>query len=376
MIRYIAGPELWPEERSGLHALRRRGLSLGWVLEVERPDMPAAAEIARAWHADEAVMLPGFLSDNVERHAGDIAQARLLMDETLDEKEMVDLFEAEPYASRLAGRFALVASVHDEGDRQEIEKLYFDAERDGEVVAEELWCKASWLSYHADDASLRFRFSYGIEGFEDVAADPGRQQLAAELTDVIFPESAIVAECPQMQALFSRLLKTERVLYGERIVYFNAPDGGAQMHHDVERGHAGVVFAQLSGHTFWLALSKPRLMDEIVAFLARADADAELAKVLPEATDRDALRRLAADRGQLSEYMERYDHELVEALVDRLPAFTAFLVSGGYAHMLQPGDAILLPQRDLDRCVWHSVFCLGDEAGESLSFAVRPLDRG
>jgi len=62
--------------------------------------------------------------------------------------------------------------------------------------------------------------------------------------------------------------------------------------------------------------------------------------------------------------------------VDRLPAFTAFLVSGGYAHMLQPGDAILLPQRDLDRCVWHSVFCLGDEAGESLSFAVRPLDRG
>jgi len=31
----------------------------------------------------------------------------------------------------------------------------------------------------------------------------------------------------------------------------------------------------------------------------------------------------------------------------------------------------LLPQRDLDNCVWHSVFTLGDEPGEALSFAVR-----
>ena len=320
-------------------------------------------------------MLPGFLLANVERHADDIAQARSLMEETLDERDMADLFAAEPYASRLAGHFALVASVHDEGDRQEIEKLFFDAERDGEVVGEDLWCKASWLSYHADDASLRFRFSYGAEGFEDVAADSQRQQLAAELTDVIFPESAVLAECPQMHTLIAHLLRTDRVLYGERIVYFNAPDGGAQMHHDVERGHAGVVFAQLSGRTFWLALSKPRLMDEIVAFLARPEAEEQLAQVLPKAADRDELRRLAADRGQLSAYMEQQDHELVEALVDRAPAFIAYLVSGGYAHILQPGDAILLPQRDLDRCVWHSVFCLGDEAGESLSFAVRPFDQ-
>jgi hypothetical protein len=376
MIRYVAGPELWPEERHGLHALRRRGLSLGWVLADTRPGMPEAAQIERAWHADEAVMLPGFLKANIEQHGEDIAQARRLMEDTLDEIDVIDLFQAEPYASRLTGHFTLVASVHDEGDRQEIEKLFFDAERDGKVIGEELWCKASWLSYHPDDASLRFRFSYGLEGFEDVAADPQRQQLAAELTDSIFPESAIVAECPQMQALFSRILHTDKVLYGERIVYFNAPDGGAQMHHDVERGHAGVVFAQLSGRTFWLALSKPRLMDEITAFLARPDADAELARVLPKVAERDELRRLAADRALLSEYMERHDHELVEALVDRLPAFTAQLVAGGYAHLLQPGDAILLPQRDLEHCVWHSVFCLGDKAGESLSFAVRPYDQG
>ncbi len=373
MIRYIAGPELWPEDRPGLHALRRRGLSFGWVQADARPTMPDMAEIAEAWHADEAVMLPGLLDAEVARHAGDIAQARHLMEAALDGQAVVDLFEAEPYASWLAGRFALVASVHDEGDRQEIEKLFFDAEQDGGVIAEDLWCKASWLSYHPDDASLRFRFSYGLEGFEDVASDARRQALAATLTDAIFPESAVVAECAPLQALMAHILGTEQVLYGERIVYFNAPDGGAQMHHDVERGHAGVVFAQLSGRTFWLALSKPRLMDEIAAFLARDDADAELARVLPKAADRDGLRRLAADRAELSAYMERFDHEWTEALVDRLPAFTAHLIARGYAHILHPGDALLLPQRDLDRCVWHSVFCLDDEPGEALSFAVRPL---
>jgi hypothetical protein len=263
--------------------------------------------------------------------------------------------------------------VHDEGDRQEIEKLFFDAEQDGEVIAEDLWCKASWLSYHPDDASLRFRFSYGLEGFEDVASDGRRQELAAALTDAIFPESAVVAECGPLQALLARILGSERVLFGERIVYFNAPDGGAQMHHDVERGHAGVVFAQLSGRTFWLALSKPRLMDEIMAFLARDDADAELALVLPKAADREGLRRLAADRAALSAYMEHFDHEWTEALVDRLPAFIAHLIARGYAYILQPGDALLLPQRDLDHCVWHSVFCIDDEPGEALSFAVRPF---
>ena len=84
MIRYIAGPDLWPEEQPGLHALRRRGLSLGWVQEDMRPAMPDADAVARAWHADEAVMLPGLLTAEVARHAGDIAQARRLMEATLD----------------------------------------------------------------------------------------------------------------------------------------------------------------------------------------------------------------------------------------------------------------------------------------------------
>jgi len=32
---------------------------------------------------------------------------------------------------------------------------------------------------------------------------------------------------------------------------------------------------------------------------------------------------------------------------------------------------ILLPQASMDDCAWHSVFCVGDEAGEALSFAIK-----
>ncbi|MFM8332007.1 MAG: hypothetical protein ACKN9T_09985 [Candidatus Methylumidiphilus sp.] len=129
------------------------------------------------------------------------------------------------------------------------------------------------------------------------------------------------------------------------------------MHHDVERGHDGVVFAQMSGATFWLALSKPRLLDEIAAFLAAAPA-AEWAE----------LRRF--DRPALAAYLDEPDHELAEQLLDRCPAFCRHLIGRGYAHVLRAGDVLLMPQLSLDTCVWHSVICLGDEEGEGLSFAL------
>jgi len=250
-----------------------------------------------------------------------------------------------------------LASSAEEHDEQGIEKVYFDVEQDGELCAEDLWCKASWLSFHDEDASLRFRFSFGMEGFEDVAADPARQIWAGELCERIFPESAIITKNTEVLDLLKEILGSE-AQFVERIVYFNAPNGGAQFHHDVERGHAGVVFAQLSGATFWLALNKQSLMDEMIAFAA-------------EHTVSDALKVLLKDREALSCYMEERDHELVEALIDQDPKFIQYLNAQGYSHYLQAGDILLLPQRDLDYCVWHSVFTLGDEPGEALSFAIR-----
>jgi len=353
----------------GARPLRRRGWHLGWVRQGIRPAMPEAAAVAAAWHADESIVLPGAI--DCSGFSGEIAAAQALMEQTLNGAEVAELLEAPSYRKQLQG-FPLVSVSAEEHDEQGIEKVYFDAEdKAGELLAEGLWCKASWLSFIEEDASLRFRFSFGMEGFEDVAADPLSQQYAADLCDAVFPESRAITENPLILSHLRQFLDAEPA-FVERIVYFNAPNGGAQMHHDVERGHDGVVFAQLSGSTFWLALAKPLLLDEFIAFVRDPAHQEVIAGLLPQAEDRQKLTALIADRAALSEYLEEPDHELVEAIMDRSPEFTGYLANRGYAHVLEAGDVLLMPQRDLDQCVWHSVTCLGDEPGEGLSFAVRP----
>jgi len=352
--------------------LTRRGFDLGWISEDARPAMPDRETVQQRWHNDQAIMLPGILTDVIDSYAVDIASAHQLMEKTLNGAEIAPQIESEPYASRLNPKFPLISALFEEHDEQCIEKLMFDAEKDGEVIAEELWCKASWLSFHDDDASMRFRFSFGMEGYEDVAADPARQMLASELTDAIFPESAAITEHEKLNQLLAEMVGSKPV-YTERIIYFNAPNGGAQMHHDVERGHLGVVFAQLSGSTGWLAMAKPVLIDEIRAFLALPESESALANTLPEPADRQELRELASDRAALSLHMDQFDHELSEALMDRCPEFIQHLFDRGYGYILGPGDVLLMPQRDLETCVWHTVFCLGDDPGEALSFALRTI---
>jgi len=353
--------------------LLRRGYALGFVEQFQRPEMPDAATVTAHWQADMAVMLPGAL--NLQAWQADIQQSQSLMEATLEAGEISPLLEQSPYSNRLAAHFPLVASSFEEHDEQSIEKVYFDAEADvgGEepvCIAEELWCKASWLSFIEADASLRFRFSFGMECMEDVAADPERQVWAARLCDAIFPESAAITG----NEIIIDALKP--VLGGmpafvERIVYFNAPNGGAQMHHDVERGHDGVVYGQISGSTFWLALCKQTLMDELVVFISAEQNRHEIERFLPDDDACSALRQLIENRQALSAYMDEFDHELVEAIMDRSAAFTRQLIEHGYGFILHAGDVLLMPQRDLDSCVWHSVITLGDEPGEALSFAVR-----
>ncbi len=340
--------------------LRRRGIGYGWIKFAGKPAMLSALEIKRAWANNEAIFLPDILADEIPRHAQNIAQAHRLMEQTRDGASLSELLEAEPYATSLQQDFNLSGSSFEEHDDQGIEKVFFDAWQDDDIVADNLWCKASWLSFDEEDGSLRFRFSFGIEGYEDVAADHGRQLWAARLTDAVFPESSAVTENAGLNSILKSMLSSDRLAFTERIVYFNAPNGGAQMHHDVERGHDGVVFAQMSGSTFWLTLSKPKLMDEIGGFLENAPAG-----------EWQDLRRLASDRQTLAAYLEEADHELAEALIDRTPAFFQHLIERGYAHVLQAGDVLLMPQASLDTCVWHSVICLGAEPGEGLSFALK-----
>jgi len=371
-MRHVVGPS----DTGDALLLQRRGYDLGFIEPTVgqgcRSAMPDAATVAACWQADAAIMLSGVV--DLQPWQTDIRQSRRLMEATLATAELSSLLEQPPYRDRLSASFPLVASSFEEHDEQAIEKVYFDAEEktDGAVtcVAEELWCKASWLSFIEADASLRYRFSFGMECLEDVAADPARQRWAGRLCDVIFPESAALTENKVITDMLKPVLGG-RPAFVERIVYFNAPNGGAQMHHDVERGHNGVVYGQISGSTFWLAAGKQMLMDEVIKFVGNAHNSSEIERLLPDADARCRLHQLMTDRCALSAYMDEFDHELVEAIMDRSASFTGQLVEQGYGFMLHAGDVLLMPQRDLDRCVWHSVVTLDDEPGEALSFAVR-----
>ena len=381
-VAYLAGPATSPAEAEALAAqrgwgratlLRRRGAALAWVAERQRPALPDAIQLRSAWLAARPLLLPVFAAAEVQQQAEHIRAALALYEAVLDGDSAADRFEQPPYAARLAPRFEMLAASEDEGDPQEIETIEFDAVEDDEPVAENLWVKLSWLSFEDDDASLRFRFSFGLAGYEDVAADVARQQAAAELTEALFPESAVISANTRLAALLGAAVGAERLGYVERIVYFNAPDGGAQFHQDVERGHLGVVFAQLHGGTGWLSLPKETLVDEIQGFLADGGNEAALRTLLPESVARTHLFALGAERDRLATVLDEGDDDALEMLLNRCPAFTRQLVEHGHCYLLQPGDFILLPQHEAARCAWHSVFCLDEFAGEALSFAVRAV---
>lgn len=379
-IVYVAGPKA-SEARArttaqlqGLNApvlLKRRGTYLGWIAERNEQQEIDVVAAAHAWKNSDAYALPGFVSDKLAAQQQHISQGLNLMEQIAEGADVAELFEQSPYIERTSEQFEMLASFQDEGDDQEIETIEYDAVEAGEVVGENLWCKASWLSFEDDDASLRFRFSFGMVGYEDVAADLTRQHYAAQLTEAIFPESSIISNNPELESFMQKVLGAERLSYVERIIYFNSPNGGAQFHQDVERGHFGVVFAQVHGCTGWLACSKTQLMDEIQTFVSNTDNDAALTKLLPDATMIEELKHKSVDREQLNNWLDQRDNEPLELLLNRCPEFYRHLIENGYGYIINAGDIILLPQKSLDECAWHTVFCLDDFPGESLSFAVR-----
>lgn len=379
-VRYIPGAE--HDAAAARRAARAQGITrifwlsqrdsrLGWIGEQRRPIMPELNSARRDWQAARPILLPGFIASLLPAQQEFIAQATALMTAVLDGADCEELLRRYPYAGRLAPRFELLASSFDEGDPQEIVKIEFDVIDGANIVAENIWMKLSWLSYADHDASLRFRFSFGMENYEDVANDPEQQAHAADLTEAVFPESSIISANPRLSAYLKDLLQANELVYVERIVYFNAPEGGAQFHTDVERGHLGVVFAQLSGRTAWLALSTEQLLDEIQGFLAQTDAKTALRDVIHHPKARAKLFKVAKERAVLAAYLRKGDTDPLERLINRTPAFAQRLIEGGHAYLLNPGDVILLPQHDPAHCTWHAVYCLDDSPGEALSFAIR-----
>ncbi len=346
--------------------LTRRGYELGLINDNKaRIDDPLSN-----WQHGKPVLLTSMCDSLISTHKADIKTTEKWVLSILEGNECDETLCHPPYLERLTyshdKHFVSLGSAYNEGDEQEIETVMFDEYHADDITAEDLWMKVSWLSFHDEDPSLRFRFSFGVDLEEDVAADKARQTSAATLAECIFPESAVITQNQGLLNTVRQVLDGKQPDFVERILYFNAPNGGAYLHHDLERGHAGVVFAQLTGVTLWLALPQQELVTVICQFIASHDLPSSLNN-----EQQTELQTLVSNPKDVQAALNSFAHDALIHLINETQEFVQHLIALGHYRIVSAGDVILLPQANTDLCCWHSVLCLGDEMGEALSFAIR-----
>jgi hypothetical protein len=217
----------------------------------------------------------------------------------------------------------------DLGDPREIEKVHADLRGH----SPDLYAKLSWVSPDPADGSLRIRFSFGSERLDDWQRDARRSQAADRFAELTFPECRLLASDRSLRKFLDGSCGT-KIRMSERIIYSNAPGGGARFHHDAETRQFGVVYAQLQGATAWLALPRWRLA-ELSAPVDLDQTDARLDRWLNSA-----------------------------------PRLTRRLVEAGLLYVMRAGDVLLLPSPSSELAAWHSVFALGKRPSLSLSFGI------
>jgi hypothetical protein len=239
-----------------------------------------------------------------------------------------------------------------------------DAERDLSKVlvgcedeeVDDLWLKVSRLSTHPADESLRLRVSHGAEIRDDASPDRLRNTLASLLAQAVLPGTELVHEDSRLPELLERMTDGP-VLLTQHIGYWNAPEGGALFHHDAfdepwSDRQLGVLYAQLHGRTLWLALPIEELAGRLFELAEWLETE------LPVPPD-EVLHELATPGcGRLAWMVNR-------------PELTGLLADAGHAFLLEPGDAILLPNHGYERTCMHSVFCASPEVTFGLSMALR-----
>lgn len=298
-------------------------------------------DLGAAFAAAEPIALPAILASGLPSLQPCLDQSRTLFDHL-----------------RRGGRFldAVLAAIEDEPslrpegstvdrlDPREIEKVFVSGVVDGKRTraGRDVWAKLTWIAHDEKDLSLRIRFSCGTEQLHDWQHNVEGQVWSDRFAEAMFPESAALARNPELIGVVTELLGAAP-RFSERIVYSNAPGGGAVFHHDADATQRGVVYGQLFGATAWLALPAR----ELVAHIA-AHAGAHHRADLPNSCQ--AARR----------QVDRADDAALFALLNEDPAFTARLADAGWLQVLEAGDALLLPSHDRDRTAWHSVFALGD----------------
>jgi hypothetical protein len=362
--------------------LARRGQWHGEFLEFE-PALaglprsrikPSAAAFQQRWSAARPIVLPGALLPLVQRETAAIAESLEWHREASAEPESQSLLH---WLASIRDDWSLTASraplADPERDIERVEAVALSSRR-----SPRLWLKSGWLSTHPDDASLRVRVSAGVEGRDDAAPDLALNREVAQLAARALPCAAALREERHLQS-WIEALTGEPLLFTQDIAYWNAPEGGALFHHDAfapdgTLGQLGVCYAQLSGETFWLAISTEDLCQRIVEFTQMLE-EGELAwvrqQLFPEpARWRKHQARISDPAGLRRELALQGQGEL-GALLNRGPEFTAFLADAGHGWLLRAGDVILLPNHGLDSTCMHSVFCASEETTYALSLAIR-----
>lgn len=341
---------------AGFRALVRRGARLGWFDASAPHAGEDAGAAAQRWRACEPLVLRGAVAAGAEAWRSELA-ATLAMFERLRRGASFQDEVWKRLAGRRGPRFAPAGAACDMYDPREVEKVYAHAlGAGGRAVARDLYAKLAWIAHDERDASLRIRFSFGSESLLEWTKDARRAVWSDRFANALFPETdAVLAR----RALLARIerLAGRALRFSERIVYNNAPGGGAVFHHDAEPHQLGVLYSQLAGETAWFALSK-RSLAALVSEHARAERP------------RSALARRVTTPSRTLRALEAEDDGELYRLLNEDAAFARRLVLGGHAFRLRSGDAVVLPSRGPDDTCWHSVFALGARPSLAHSYGI------
>jgi len=252
----------------------------------------------------------------------------------------------------------------------------------GPGAIDDLWAKTQRLSTHRDDASLRLRLAFGDEVKDDASRDMARHRAVSELANRLIPEVAALNTDRELTGLLAEWIRG-RPLLTQAIAYWNAPGGGARFHHDAfdepTRGRQrGVLYAQLTGATAWIALSTDDLARRALEFLELLE-EGEFPWILARADGRagqlEAWGELLRDPERARSELSAPGGGALGPLIDQGPEFTSLLADAGHGYVVAQGDVILLPNHGLGLTCMHSVFCASDEEAFSLSLAIREQER-
>ena len=371
--------------------LERRGRHLGHLAELDDELMFAPREPLQVWARRFAesrpIVLHGALPEGVFEGGAPTADA---FERIAAEGSLGPLLEARgaalgPDFRDLGAGMPLGGRVGDDARDVAAQTIGW-REPDPEKPSrsrDDFWIKLQRLSDFEGDASMRVRVSFGREVDDDASRDLPGHRLVGKLAERLFPELAALHRDEELRGLLHEWIKG-RPLLTQSIAYWNAPGGGALMHHDAfdepdEGRQRGVLYAQVTGATAWLAASTEDVVARLEEFaeFAREGALEDRAQALFGGPERyaeflEVCRSPRRIRAELAQPTSGVIGPVLHGSAD----FVALLADAGHAFVLEPGDVAVLPNGGLESTCMHSVFCASDGPGLAFSLAIREATGG